>query len=83
MNTFIKTQIYLPMHFLPVSSSTNPVGHSHRNDPSVLMQSPPSQALGMNTHSLRSSPVSPRPTPCGHSLLNSAGGIRTKRQMRH
>jgi len=75
----IKIQTSLPTHFLPVSSSTKPVGHSHRNDPSVLMQSPPMQALGMKVHSLRSSPVSPRPAPCGHSLLNSATEIRTRR----
>lgn len=59
-------------HFFPVESNTYPTGHSHRYDPSVLMHSPPSQGLVIKSHSFKSSPLSPRPTPSGHSFENAS-----------
>nr|CAD7397685.1 unnamed protein product [Timema poppensis] len=68
----IATRTLKPSLNIRAESKMKPAGHSHLNEPSVLMQSPPSQALGIKEHSFKSSPVSPLPGPCGQSRANSS-----------
>lgn len=59
-------------HFFPVLSRTKPDGQTQRNEPSVLMHSPPSHTLGINSHSFKSLPLSILPGPSGHIFRKSA-----------